>query len=111
MADHKLDAEKMGFDRNPQRPPVREEGTELTANVKIAVFWVTVIAMIFGAWVYVRTRSGPPRSSPDGAALALKVERSDGRLSKRLVEVKVVPKARQEVRHIGGKIYSSEDAS
>jgi hypothetical protein len=80
MAEHKLDAERMGLDRDPQRPPVREESTELTTNLRTAVLWLVLIAVVVGTWAFVRTRSGPPRSSPASAALELKVERSDGRL-------------------------------
>jgi hypothetical protein len=80
MADHKLDAERLGLDRDPLRPSVRDENAELTPNVKMAAFWLTLIAVVVGLWVYVRAKSGPPHSSPDSAALELKAERSDGRL-------------------------------
>jgi hypothetical protein len=80
MAGHKLDAERMGLDRDPQRPQAPEESTELTTNVKTAVFWLVLIAVVVGAWTFVRTRSRPPHSSPPSTALELKAERSEGRL-------------------------------
>ncbi|MGC9973393.1 MAG: hypothetical protein ABSE56_22685 [Bryobacteraceae bacterium] len=80
MAGHKPDAEKMGLDRDPQHPPVREESLGLTTNVRTAVFWLALIAIVAGLWACVGTWSGPPLSSPASTALELKAERSDGRL-------------------------------
>jgi hypothetical protein len=79
MAGHRLDAERLGLDRDPNRSSDREESPEISTNSRTVV-WVFLIVAVVCMWAYIRARSRPVPSAPPNAALELKVERIEGRL-------------------------------
>ncbi len=81
MADHKLDAERLGFDPNPQRPPVSRQGAEFRTNVaRVVSLCLGAIAMLacLAVWKLDRVEPQPPAAA--SAALELKVERNADQL-------------------------------
>ena len=81
MAGHELDAEKLGLERDPQRPPVRKDRTEFTtAKSRVVLLCLGAIALVAGLVVSKLNRLGPQRPAPASAGLELKVERNADQL-------------------------------
>jgi hypothetical protein len=75
MAGHELDAEKLGLERDPQRPPVSRQRLESRFNVaRFVLFCLGLIALRAGLAVSKLAREEPQHSAAAGAGLQLKVE-------------------------------------
>ncbi len=81
MAGHELDAEKLGLERDPQRPPVSRQRLESRFNVaRVVLLGVGAIAMLAGLVVSKLAREEPQRPAPASAGLELKVEHNADQL-------------------------------
>jgi hypothetical protein len=81
MAGYRLDAEKLGLDPDPQRPPVRKDSTEFTTTKsRVMLFCLGVIALLARLVVLKSTQARPERPAPASALLELRVEGIAGQL-------------------------------
>ena len=81
MADYKLDAERLGFDPDPQRPPVPRQRLESRFNVaRLVSLCLGLIALVAGFVVSKLGRVEPQPPAPAGAGRELKVEEVAGQL-------------------------------